>query len=339
MNLQKRIAALVYLGQRIASKDEQLLGVQQLAKHKNNWFTQDNTDFALAQIAENYLEAAKLEAFVAKYEISTPPTPLTVGVIMAGSPPLVGFQDLLMVFLSGHIAQVKLSEDDKYLIPHLVKIMREGFPEIEKYILFEERLRGFDAVLTSGNQDAITIFERYFSKIPHLIRKYRTGVSVLLGNETQMDLDQLGKDIFQYFGLNPRSVSKIFVPEDYDFVPLLEATHAFNEIVLHHKYKNNFDYNYTLHILNSVAYKANGCLMLIEDQALQSRIATLHYEVFKDENHLNQLLQAQKNEIQHIISNKTFPNFKNKTFGSAHLLHLADYDNGIDTMLFLKKLK
>ena len=338
LNLEKKIEALIYLGKQIELKSEDLKGVQQFAKHKNSWFTQDNTNYALEQIATNFLAESEIKNWVNQYQIAEQSLPKNIGIIMAGSPPLAGFHDLLAVFLSGNKAKIKLSEDDKYLLPFLLKILKEAFPQTEQYFEIVERLNNFDAILASGNRESIKTFETYFSKIPNIIRKHKTSVGVLFGDESKEDLSQFGQDIFKYFGLSPRSVSKIFIPKDYNFVPLLEATHEFNEIVLHNKYKNNFDYNYTLHILNKVDYKANGCLMIIEDKALLSRIATIHYEVFDDQKHLEKILEEQGEGICQIVSNNTFTNFNNKSFGESNTWSLTDYENGIDTMNFLKTL-
>ncbi len=335
--LHGRIKALVYLGKQIELKDEQLLGIQEFSKHKNSWFTLDNTNLALENIVSNFLQKEKLEAWAKQYQLPDEVTPKTVGIIMKGNIPMVGFHDLLCVFLSGHYAKIKLSEDDKYLIPQLVKIMTEGFPEISDYFEFVERMPKFDAIIASGNRDSVKTYKTYFSKFPNLIRDNKHGVAVLDGNESKEDLSNLGKDIFYYFGLSSRSVSKIYLPPEYDFVPLLEATHEYNQIVLNNKYKNNFDYNYTLFILNSIDYKANGCIMMVEDEALQSRIATIHYEVYNDELHLEKLLQTKQPKIQNIISNKIFTGFKNKKFGTANVVDLNDFENNMDVMSFLKE--
>ena len=324
MNLAKRIEALVYLGGMLRLKDDALIAVQQLSKNKNNWFTLENSDSALQNIVDHFLQKEKLESWATQHQIPKNTIPKNIGIILSGNQPLAGFHDLVCTFVSGHHAQVKLSKNDEHLIPHLIKIMQGGFPEVEKYFSFAERMTGFDAIIASGSRDAIKTFKTYFSKIPNLIRDNKFGIAVLDGNETKENLSNLGKDIFQYFGLSNRSVSKIYIPKNYDFVPLLEATHEYNAIINHNKYKNNFDFNYTLQIINKMKYKANGCIMIIEDKALQSRVAMLHYEVYENEKHLNELLKEKATEIQHIISNNNFPNFKNKDFGMAHFVELSD---------------
>ncbi len=338
MNLSKRIEALVYLGGILQLKEDELIATQQISKSKNNWFTLENSDRALQYIITHFLQKEKLEAWAKQYEIPEVSPQKNIGIIMSGGFPLAGFHDLLCTFVSGHHAKIKLSADDKFLIPYCIKVMKSEFPEVENYFSFVERMTDFDAIIANGNRDSIKVFETYFSKFQNIIRKNKFGIAVLDGKESKESLAKFGEDIFHYFGLSSRSISKIYIPEDYDFVPLLEATHEFNNIVLTNKYKNNFDYNYTLQIVNKMDYKANGCIMIIEDEALQSRIAMLHYERYKNENHLNDLLEGKSSEIQHLISNNTFTKFKNKNFGEANVIELNDYENGIDVMDFLKKL-
>lgn len=338
MNLSKRIEALVYLGGILQLKEDELIAAQQISKSKNSWFTLENSDRALQNIVTNFLQREKLEEWAKHYKIAEISPQKNIGIIMSAGFPLAGFHDLLSTFVSGHRAKIKLSADDKFLIPYCIKVMKSEFPEVENYFTFVERMTDIDAIIANGNRDSIKIFETYFSKFPNIIRKNKFGTAVLDGKESKEELSKLGEDIFHYFGLSSRNVSKIYVPENYDFVPLMEATHEFNNIVLTNKYKNNFDFNYTLQIINKMEYKANGCIMIIEDEALQSRIAMLHYETYKSEDHLLELLKNKSSEIQQIISNKTFTNFKNKNFGAANVIELSDYENGIDVMDFLKKL-
>ncbi|MFK8005955.1 MAG: acyl-CoA reductase [Saprospiraceae bacterium] len=338
MNLSKRIEALVFLGGILQLKEEELITTQRISKSKNSWFSLENSNRSLQNIITNFLQKEKLEAWAKRYDVPEVSPSKTIGIIMSGSFPLAGFQDLLSVFVSGHQAKIKLSADDKFLIPYCIKVMKNEFPEVENYFSFVERMTDFDSIIANGNRDSIKVFKTYFSKFPNIIRDHKFGIAVLDGQESSEDLAKFGEDIFHYFGLSSRSVSKIYIPENYDFVPLLEATHEFNNIVLTNKYKNNFDHNYTLQIINKMDYKANGCIIIIEDEAIQSRIAMLHYEVYKDKNHLTELLKSKSSEIQHIISNNTLPLYKNKNFGVANVIKLDDYENGVDVMYFLKNL-
>jgi len=195
-------------------------------------------------------------------------------------------------------------------------------------------LQGLDGVIATGSNNSARYFEAYFGKYPNIIRKNRNAVAILNNKETKEDLAKLGTDIFQYFGLGCRNVAKIYVPEDFDFDQLLEALHEHKEIVMHDKYKNNFDYNYTLIILNSVAHKSNGCILLTEDASLQSRIAQLHYEFYKDEADLNTKLTSVESEIQCVVG-QAVKGWSTIPFGQAQVPGLSDYADGVDTLEFL----
>ena len=238
MNLSKRIEALAYLGGILQLKEEELIAGQQISKSKNSWFTLENSNRTLQNIVTNFLQKEKLEAWAKHYEIPKISLPKTIGIIMSGNIPMDGFHDLLSVFVSGHRAKIKLSADDKFLIPYCIKVMKGEFPEVENYFSLVERMTDFDVIIANGNRDSIKIFQTYFSKYPNIIRTNKFGIGVLDGKESTENLAKFGEDIFHYFGLSSRSVSKIYIPENYDFVPLLEASHEFNNIVLTNKYKN-----------------------------------------------------------------------------------------------------
>ncbi|MEY4927798.1 MAG: hypothetical protein RI894_2234, partial [Bacteroidota bacterium] len=248
--------------------DEQLQAVMQRSFFNNQWFTIENQHLALQAIAAEMLDAAKIDAWLAAYSIpqNTENSAKKVGIIMAGNLPLVGFHDFLCVLAAGHIARVKLSEKDPYLLPFLAKKLIEFDASFADKIAFVEQLRDIDALIATGSNNTSRYFEHYFAKYPHIIRKSRASVAVLDGTETEEELHQLGIDVFRYFGLGCRNVSKIFVPRHYDFTLLLEKLHDFKFLALHNKYKNNFDYNFTLVILNGKFHLNNGCVLLVEDE-------------------------------------------------------------------------
>ncbi len=262
----------------------------------------------------------------------------TIGLIMAGNIPLVGFHDWLCVFAAGYRAKVKLSDKDKRLLPLLVKKMGEWVFESWEYTEFvpeNEPVKGFDAVIATGSNNTARYFEQYFAKYPHIIRRNRNAVAVLNGLETLPDLYALGRDIFAYFGLGCRNVSKLYVPHGYHFDTLLEALHEYRDIVHHDKYKNNFDYNLTLLLLNQLPYKNNGCLLLKEDPALSSRIASVHYEYYDDLSDIDRLLAEKKDDIQCVVSNMQLRDFTALPFGKSQEPGLNDYADGVDVMRFL----
>ena len=337
MRLPERIEALTWLGTQILQEDEYFEALKNRSFHTNNWLTKENINLALAAIQQEFLQKEKLDQWVNAYDLPNNNLPKRIGLVMVGTRPLANFHDLICIFMSGHHALVRLSDDDKFILPFLIKKMTDEFPDAEEYFSFIEKMENFDGVIANGNKTSKRYFKTYFGKYPNIIRENKVGIAVLDGNESPEDLTNLGKDFFSFFGLARRSIAKIYVPENYDFVPLLEAMHEFNEIVLHNKYKNNFDYNYTLHILNNVDYKANGCVMLLEDEAFQSRISNLHYEFYQKENLQNQLEQH-RDKVECVMSNLPIPNFNVIPFGKSSSPSLTEYAGEVDVMQFLKDL-
>lgn len=337
MKLEKRIAVLVKLGEYLLSEDEYLKAVMSRTEYNNRWLTVENCEKSAKAIGHHFLQKELLEKWAAQYKIPVETTPKKVGIVMAGNNmPFVGFHDLLTVFLSGNKALIKLSEKDQFLIPHLIKKMGEWESESKDYFEITERLSDFDAVIATGSNHSAKYFEQYFGKYPHIIRKNRKAVALLDGTETMADLYALGNDVFAYYGLGCRNVSKIYVPRDFKFDPLLEAFHEYRTIVLNTKYKNNFDYNYAMYMLNKMEYKANGCIILIENEDITSRIASLHYEFYDKKDNLVVEMNRHNEEIQCVVTKMNFNNIKTIPFGKALQPSLTDYADGIDTMEFLR---
>ena len=343
MKLQERLDLLAELGHYLQSGgDAELETAIRQSSIENQWFTENNIRSALLAIAVQFLDRDKLAAWVAQYPMADPGYPeKTVAVIMAGNIPLVGFQDWLCVFVAGQQVKVKLSDKDKRLLPLLVKKMGEWRKDSWAYTEFLSEgdfLKNFDAVIATGSNNTARYFEQYFGKYPHIIRRNRNSVAILDGSETIPELYALGRDIFTYFGLGCRNVSKLYVPRGYDFDVLLEALHEYREMVLHNKYKNNFDYNFTLYIINNIPHKNNGCLLLKEDASLQARIASVHYEYYDNADELDALLAAQQNDIQCIVGKSPLKDLPVLPFGQTQEPGLTDYADGVDVMQFLSAL-
>lgn len=343
MTLRERLDLLAELGHYLRSGgDAELDAAIQKSYLENPWFTEANTRNALNAIAGAFLDQEKLEAWAKQYGISKIQHPdKTIGLVMAGNIPLVGFHDWLCVFVAGQRAKIKLSDKDKRLLPLLVKKMGEWAHESWEYTGFvpeNEPLKDFDAVIATGSNNTARYFEQYFGKYPHIIRRNRNGVAVLNGLETMADLYALGRDIFTYFGLGCRNVSKLYVPHGYHFDTLLEALHEYRDIIHHDKYKNNFDYNLTLLILNQVPYKNNGCLLLTEESSLKARIASIHYEYYDDVFDIDARLAEKKDEIQCVVSHVNLRGFAVLPFGKSQEPGLSDYADGVDVMRFLTEL-
>ena len=292
----------------------------------------------LEAIALDYLDAKKLTKWLAAYPVAEGKDPKIVGLVMAGNIPLVGFHDWLCVLMSGHIAQVKLSEKDPYVLPHLVKKLEEFEPALSGRTQFVDRLKGFDAVIATGSDNTLRYFEQYFGKYPHILRGNRVSVAVLHGDESAEQLAALADDVFAYFGLGCRSVAKLYVPSGYDFEPLLDALHVHKQLANHSKWKNNFDYNYALFAINKTPFLATGSIMLTEAEALQSRLATLHYEFYSDLADVAIDLHAQREKLQAIVSAKPVGALETVMPGEGQRPGLGDYADGVDVIGFLTTL-
>lgn len=303
--------------------------------HRNAWFTIDNVVFAFKNWS-NSLTLNNLEKWVKPYSINQN-QPKTVGLIMAGNIPLVGFHDFLSVLITGHKALIKLSSNDAKLLPILAQYLVQIEPKFKDYIQFtEQKLEHFDAIIATGSNNSARYFEFYFGKYPHIIRKNRNSVAVLTGHETQNELALLGEDIFRYFGLGCRNVSKIYLPKNYDLNLLFNALYPYHTLLEYKKYSNNYDYNKAIYLMSLLPIHDNGFLVLKEDQHLSSPIATLFYEYYENLTDLQQHLNALQDQIQCIIGQIDIPN--SIPFGCTQKPTLSDYADGIDTLEFLLKL-
>lgn len=348
MDIKKRISAFVELGKFLRSLDapnvkspleSNFPDLIKMAYQYNGWFTEANVKLAVNAIGSS-LKEEKLLFWVKKYKdaLLNSSSPKKIGIIMAGNIPMVGFHDLLCVLVSGNSFVAKLSSQDKYLITSLFDALISIEPLFKDRIEFtDERLQNIEAVIATGSNNSSRYFDYYFGKYPHIIRKNRNSVAVLDGTETTGELKKLGKDIFQYYGLGCRNVSKIFVPEGYIFNNFFKSVFEFQYVVNNKKYGNNYDYNKTLYLMNQVPLLENGFLILKEDIGLSSPVATLYYEYYSDNESLMARLNADAANIQCLVSKKKeIANALN--FGSSQAPELWDYADGVDTMEFLFKV-
>ncbi|MEI6946105.1 acyl-CoA reductase [Paraflavisolibacter sp. H34] len=332
MNIQDRKDLLVRLGAYMLSDDEAWQAARHRAFLDNNWFIPEFIQLAVSNIAHNFLQPAQLDELIGRYALQERnPAPKKVGIVMAGNIPLVGFHDFLCVFLSGHYAFIKPSSKDEVMIKHVVQKLTEWNPAVADWVVLGEMLKGCDAYIATGSNNTGRYFEYYFKSYPHIIRKNRTSVAVLTGQESPGELEQLADDVYQYFGLGCRNVTKLYVPEGYDFVPLLEAFRKYDYLINHHKYKNNYDYHLSIHILNNRYYMSNGSLLLVEDASPFSPISQLHYEYYRDREAVRQQLQDNAS-----IQCSVGPDFT--AFGQAQQPGICDFADRVDTMDFLKNL-
>lgn len=331
MNLSQRIEAFIKLGQKLSNlSDDKKQTLFSSVYNENNWFTEENITKSLNGIC-SYLNKVNIEKWLEKYDLKDRNSK-NVGVIMAGNIPLVGFHDLLSILISGHNTMIKPSSQDNVLMSFVINSLYEIEPEFKAKIKVVERLNDADAFIGTGSDNSAKYFKYYFGKKPHIIRQNRSSIAVLTGKETSQEMNILGEDIFTYYGLGCRNVSKLFVPKGYDFIPLLDGLESYKSVGDHHKYRNNYDYNKSIYLVNSEPHLDTGYLLLRESEEAVSPISVLFYQQYKDEAELNHILKSNQSKTQCIVGQNHIP------FGKAQQPELWDYADGVDTLDFLTSL-
>lgn len=334
INLAETLSAL---GEKLLNPSQELLQLIDNERQFNAWFTPENVLQAVQAIGK-MLNAKNLEQWLPK-NADTVFTGKKIGLVLAGNIPLVGFHDVLCVLASGHFAMIKASANDSRLISYILKQLVLLEPEFGNRYEFTERLAGFDAVMATGSNNTSRYFEYYFGKVPNIIRKNRNSLAVLSGEESEEDLQKLGHDIFDYFGLGCRSISKILVPKGYDFGKLFRAIESFQSVINHHKYSNNYDYNKSIYLVNQNPHFDNGFLLLKQDEKIASPLAVVFYDFYADLEEVNLKLNQQKEAIQCIVSQlQLTENVQVVSFGESQHPKLWDYADGVNTMDFLQSI-
>lgn len=305
---------------------------------QNPWFTEDNLRHALGHAGRS-LNMGDIAAWLNRYRITEPgETARTVAVIMAGNIPLAGFHDMLCVLISGHHLLAKLSLKDDQLMKLFAEILCFINNDFQGKIGFEEgRLKDFDAVIATGSDNTARYFEYYFGKYPHIIRKNRNSASILDGSETKEELQALSDDVFRYFGLGCRSVSKLLVPENYDFTILIEAFSGYRHLINHNQWANNYDYQKAIHLIDHKPHLDSGFFLIREDESYNSPIAVLNNETVKNSGHALDITGKNKDILQ-CVTGKPSLSANIVPFGRAQEPGLADFADNIDTMEFLVNL-
>ncbi len=304
------------------------------ATEQNAWFSPESIAHAIGTWGEA-LKEERLKQWLSAYPLKNT-TPKTVAIIMAGNIPLVGFHDFLSVLITGNRALVKLSSNDKILLAALAEYLYQQGPDFEEAIEFTDGpLKSYDAVIATGSDNTARYFDYYFGNKPHIIRRNRNAAAVLRGDETTGDLHALGADIFTYFGLGCRNVSKLFVPEGYRFDPFFEAIAAYSQVLNHRKYGNNYDYNKAVYLMSGFPFLDNGFLLLKEDRAYASPIGVLFFEPYKDATDLESQLNEEAEKIQCVVGWN--PGGEEIPFGKTQQPNMWDYADGVDTVHFLLK--
>jgi Acyl-CoA reductase (LuxC) len=334
MEIEERVAAFVKLGEFIKNlPQEKFKSLAESIRLENPWFTEDSVRMAVSGLLR-YLDEKNLLKWVKRYSPAQH-RPRVVLLIMAGNIPLAGFHDLLSVLINGDVALIKLSSKDTVFLKFLASTLIDLFPDYGSKIRFEEPFKNFDAVIATGSDNSSRYFDYYFGKYPHIIRKNRTSAAILEGNENTPELSTLGSDVFSYFGLGCRNVSKLFVRQEYDFRQLFESWESYNTLSLHHKYYNNYIYQKSIFAVSQQPHLDNGFVLLQESQKLVSPLAVVYYEFYKDQKELIAQVDESREKIQCIVGN-IFP--ASVRFGEAQMPGLMDYADDVDTMSFLQTL-
>lgn len=336
--LSDRISAFIQLGNLLATFDgEEKELLFQRAQNQNAWFTFSSLEKAVKGI-QLLLDAKALEKWVGEYSFPKDGLPLSIGLLLAGNIPAVGFHDILSVLIAGHNACIKLSSQDSAVLLWLLSELKKIEPRFAERIQIEELLKNKDAYIATGSDNSARYFNYYFGKYPHLIRSNRTSVAVLTGNESAADLQGLGHDSFDYFGLGCRNVSKLFVKNKSQLSEFFEAIQSFEWVANHHKYFNNYEYNKSIYLVNGTTHLDNGFLLVRESKDLVSPIGVLYYEVYKNEEALHTRLSEEKDKIQCVVGGKDVDYAGIIPFGATQCPSPWDYADGLDTLQFLTRL-
>lgn len=350
MDLEKRIKVFSKLGNFLLQFEEgvlkeelreindiyydDFLNLIDRQRAQNGWFDRKNVIQAITAIA-NQLTEDRLNKWLASYSLNSGGK--TIGVIMAGNIPLVGFHDFLSVLITGNKLQAKLSAEDSSLLKKIAEILVHIEPELADQISFVDRLNGFDAVIATGSNNTARYFHEYFGKYPHIIRKNRNSVAIIHADDEMEDLKNLAADVFDYYGLGCRNVSKLYLPEGYPLDRIFEAFYDWSWVIDNNKYANNYDYNKAVYLLGNNALLDNNFLLLKEDAALSSPVGVLHYEYYSSQNDLNKHLKDLADELQCVVSSSNQSDgYLN--FGEAQCPGWKDYADGVDVISFLLSL-
>lgn len=336
MEIKQRINAFVDLGDKIRSIGvSELEEIQFRAAAQNGWFTIDNVKRALNGVS-SYLVKDKLEEWVEGLNESTQ-VPKDVGVVMAGNLPLVGFHDLMCVLIVGHKISIKPSSKDTFLIKKVTSWLVEICPDFASFISYPERLNHVDAIIATGSDNSARYFEQYFKAKPRIIRKNRTSVAVLSGNENAEQIKKLGSDIYAYFGLGCRNISKVLFPKGFDIRDIFPHFESFKENLDCHKYQNNYDYNKSIYLINGVDHYDTGFMLFKKDEAFVSPISVVFYDEYKSEKELDRYLDKHREKIQCVVSDM-YEREYSVPLGQAQCPQLTDYADGVNTLAFLQSL-
>ena len=345
MNLNNRITLFVKLGRFFSDYINNNL--ESLEKNKfdkainesilhNSFFSKKNILKSLLSWS-NVLTKKSIDDFLSNYLIKNKKREKKIAIIMAGNIPLVGFHDFFCVIISGNFAVIKLSSKDSHLFKFILSFLVKENPDFDtKFDVVESKLQIFDAVIATGNNISANQFELYFKKYPKIIRRNRHSIAILNGNETKKEIELLANDIFYYYGLGCRNVSKIFIPNNYNLDILFKSFVLWNEVINKNSYANNYNYYRAIYLLNKEVFFDNGFVLLKESEKIGSPVGTIYFEYYKSDNQIKEMIKKNNEKIQCIVSNNNYP--KTIKFGETQMPNLNDFADDIDTFNFLLKL-
>ncbi len=329
--------ALQKLCEFMAKPSDEFVEVINSTCHNNGWFTIEEVQRSIASLTK-MLNTNDLEIWLMDVKLAE--NPKKVGLTLAGNIPLVGFHDVICVLATGNIALIKMSSSDDKLLPALLKELVIIEPDFANQIVYTERLKDFDAIIATGSNNSSRYFDYYFGNVPNIIRKNRNSIAVLDGSETELQIENLGHDIFDYFGLGCRNVSKVYVPTNYDLKNLFEPIEKYQPIINHFKYNNNYDYNKSIYLVNGVKHFDNGFLLVKEDENFVSPLAVLFYEEYDSIQEIEEKIVLKGEQIQCVVSNIDLKINKEKIgFGDSQNPKLWDYADNVNTVSFLQSLQ
>jgi hypothetical protein len=335
----RKIEALHELGHWLVSNDTKLNEIKAKAEYENQWFTQVEINRAIEAIQSEYLIPEVLHAWVTTYALQDKNSQHTVGLILAGNIPLVGWHDIQSIYLSGHKAFIKTSGKDERLISALVSKLHEIDGNASSQIKIVDKLEGMDAVIATGSNNTSRYFQAYFGKYPNIIRKNRTSVAFLTGDESDTDLVGLGRDIFSYYGLGCRNVSKLFIPKNYTLNHVIEILdNNYEYVTQHNKYMNNYEYNCAIWTLNKENFLMGNSLLYKYDYGWNTRIASVHIETYDTLSTLQSRIVSNLENLQCVVGKQdVLNNVEVVPFGESQTPKWNEFADNKDTMKFLKE--
>ena len=299
----------------------------------NPLFTINMQHEALKIICKKFLNINCLHNWLTPYKELLFERESTVGIVMAGNLPLVGFHDFLVTMASGSRAQIKLSGKDR-LLPALFEMLCEINPYWRARVAFTEHLpENIDLLIATGGEEASKFFKSEYDEIPKIVRSSRSSIAILKGDETIDELRRLSDDIFLYYGMGCRSVSTLLVPFGYTFELLIEAFKNKENAITSEDYLSAYRYQKALAAMNKSGYSDGGFYILREHSSFPPPMGVLNVLTYRNVDQINEFIDSNKLHLQCVVNRKF--NNSNIEFGEAQYPSLDEYADGVNSLEFL----